>query len=55
MKLWMKALVWLGLGGGIGFFAGYRVGLIRSDKGDLDDLKELTERVTNAEKRNDLI
>jgi hypothetical protein len=27
MKLWMKALVWLGLGGGIGFFAGYRVGL----------------------------
>lgn len=26
MKLWMKALVWLGLGGGIGFFAGYQVG-----------------------------
>lgn len=31
MKLWMKALVWLGLGGGIGFFAGYRVGQVRSE------------------------
>lgn len=26
MKLWMKALIWAGLGGGIGFFAGYQVG-----------------------------
>ena len=26
MKLWMKVLIWAGLGGGIGFFAGYRVG-----------------------------
>lgn len=26
MKPWMKILIWLGLGGGIGFFAGYQVG-----------------------------
>ena len=26
MKPWMKALVWLGLGGGIGFFAGMQIG-----------------------------
>lgn len=26
MKPWMKALIWAVLGGGIGFFAGYRVG-----------------------------
>ncbi|MBP5462282.1 MAG: hypothetical protein J6Y20_09175 [Lachnospiraceae bacterium] len=26
MKAWMKVLVWLGLGGGIGFFAGYQIG-----------------------------
>lgn len=26
MKPWMKALIWLGLGSGIGFFAGYQVG-----------------------------
>ena len=26
MKTWMKVLMWLGLGGGIGFFAGYQVG-----------------------------
>lgn len=30
MKLWMKALIWLGLGGGIGFFAGYQVGYLRN-------------------------
>lgn len=28
----MKALVWLGLGGGIGFFAGYRVGYSKDKK-----------------------
>lgn len=32
MKMWMKALVWLGLGGGIGFFAGYQVGCRRTEK-----------------------
>lgn len=26
MKPWMKVLMWLGLGGGIGFFAGYQMG-----------------------------
>lgn len=26
MKTWVKVLMWLGLGGGIGFFAGYRIG-----------------------------
>lgn len=26
MKAWMKVLMWLGLGGGIGFFAGYQIG-----------------------------
>lgn len=26
MKNWMKILMWLGLGGGIGFFAGYQTG-----------------------------
>lgn len=26
MKAWMKILMWVGLGGGIGFFAGYQVG-----------------------------
>lgn len=34
MKAWMKALMWFGLGGGIGFFAGFQVGSkgrVRSD------------------------
>lgn len=31
MKAWMKILMWVGLGGGIGFFAGYQVGA--KDKG----------------------
>lgn len=26
MKAWMKALMWFGLGGGIGFFAGFQIG-----------------------------
>lgn len=36
MKLngWMKALVWLGLGGGIGFFAGYKAGY-NKDKSEI--------------------
>ena len=32
MKAWMKVLVWLGLGGGIGFFAGYQIGLERGNR-----------------------
>ena len=31
MKPWMKILMWLGLGGGIGFFAGYQFG-VRTEK-----------------------
>ena len=34
MKPWMKALVWLGLGGGIGFFAGYQLGY-NKDKSEI--------------------
>ena len=32
MKAWMKVLVWLGLGGGIGFFAGYQAGKAGCEK-----------------------
>lgn len=42
MKMWMKALVWLGLGGGIGFFAGYQVGYKRNAK---DSQEEADERI----------
>jgi len=44
MKLWMKALVWLGLGGGIGFFAGYQVGYKRAES----NLQEIRERVNEG-------
>jgi hypothetical protein len=46
-----KALVWLGLGGGIGFFAGYQVG-VRLKKEAAEDIYE---RLDKAEKRNELI
>lgn len=32
MKNWMKTLMWLGLGGGIGFFAGYQIGVRKKDE-----------------------
>lgn len=51
MKMWMKALVWLGLGGGIGFFAGYQVG-VRLKKEAAEDIYE---RLDKAEKRNEII
>ena len=51
MKPWMRALVWLGLGGGIGFFSGYRIGAHVKE----EELDGLNERLDNAEKRNDLI
>lgn len=51
MKLWMKALIWLGLGGGIGFFAGYRVGAHVKE----EELESINERLDCAEKRNDMI
>lgn len=40
MKMWMKALVWLGLGGGIGFFAGYQVGYNRDKKDIMEGASE---------------
>ena len=51
MKFWMKALVWLGLGGGIGFFAGYRVGVSAKQEAAND----ISERINRAEERNELI
>ena len=51
LKAWMQALVWLGLGGGIGFFAGYRLGNAKS----ADEMETLDNRIGNAEKRNELI
>lgn len=41
MKYWMKVLVWLGLGGGIGFFAGYRFGYERDKKDIIDSCNEI--------------
>ena len=32
MKAWMKILMWFGLGGGIGFFAGYQIGARTREK-----------------------
>ena len=32
MKSWMKALLWLGFGGGVGFFVGYNVGSKHGDE-----------------------
>ena len=46
MKMWMKALVWLGLGGGIGFFAGYQVGCRKTEK-DVQDIQELVEKINS--------
>lgn len=43
MKPWMRALVWLGLGGGIGFFAGFRFGY----KKDRDEIFESAANVIN--------
>lgn len=51
MKLngWMKALVWLGLGGGIGFFAGYKAGQSRTET----DLTSINDRIISAEEALD--
>lgn len=49
MKAWMKALVWVGLGGGIGFFGGYRVGYSKcvSDmEQEIEDLRDRTDRLS---------
>jgi hypothetical protein len=40
MKLWMKAMVWLGLGGGIGFFAGWQFGEKRARKEAQEDMED---------------
>ena len=54
MKMWMKALVWLGLGGGIGFFAGYQVGCRKAEK-DLQDIQELVDRINSNQDEMDLL
>ena len=46
LKAWMRALVWLGLGGGIGFFAGYQLGY-NKDKSEI--IADCGERITEAE------
>lgn len=46
MKFWAKALIWFGLGGGIGFFAGYGLGTRSKARGgpsEADDEEEYTE------------
>lgn len=60
MKAWMKALVWVGLGGGIGFFSGYRAGYAKHADDIspiLDDLQarveSMMEVVENLGKDND--
>ena len=48
MKPWMKALVWLGLGGGIGFFAGMQVGYRQGKK----EMADAAQEAENRMKRN---
>ncbi|MBP5462434.1 MAG: hypothetical protein J6Y20_09940 [Lachnospiraceae bacterium] len=43
MKTWMKVLMWFGLGGGIGFFAGYQVGAKVQKKEDEADIPQESE------------
>lgn len=45
MKPVLRALVWLGLGGGIGFFAGWQFGEKRAKKEALDTLNEKTNEI----------
>lgn len=63
MKAWMKILMWVGLGGGIGFFAGYQVGAgsrrteemnneLRDYQNNLDDeLEEYKKNLAEAKAR----
>lgn len=56
MKFWVKALIWFGFGGGIGFFAGYQLGArskAREDAGDIPEEKyaEGTESASEAIER----
>ena len=51
MKPWMKILVWLGLGGGIGFFAGYKSGYVKcanETQEEVDNLRDSLEYMTNV-------
>lgn len=45
MKPWMKALVWIGLGGGIGFFSGYNVGYSKCLAETQDEICNLQDHV----------
>lgn len=45
LKPWMQALLWLGLGGGIGFFAGIRRGYNNGFDAGLEAMREASEPV----------
>ena len=59
LKPWMQALVWLGLGGGVGFFAGYRLGvrnaLIATEEEDIrPDIDESEREALCAKHRQEM-
>lgn len=45
MKYWMKVLMWLGLGGGIGYFGGFRMGSSKAGAEGREREEELTQRL----------
>lgn len=44
MKPWMRILVWFGLGGGIGFFAGWQAGALQERKAADEETERLIKR-----------
>lgn len=55
MKTWMKILMWAGLGGGIGFFAGYQVGNKRNENAQMDERPAYEEGYNQALRDSGLI
>ena len=53
MKPWMKVLVWLGLGGGIGFFAGYKSGYSKCAQETCEYLDQVQERLDGYSEKVD--
>lgn len=49
MKFWAKALIWFGLGGGIGFFAGYGLGTRSKARRSLSEAEDEEEYVEEPE------
>lgn len=47
MKPWMKALVWLGMGLGIGGFAGYQLGYFQNKKDVMNNATEMADKMTH--------